>query len=83
MLFMDADASKEEEGAARVVDHARARAVAVRIRLPPPRSGVATATRWRQARIWARLFFYFLKFNFWCRLVTADTKNRLFFISHS
>jgi hypothetical protein len=24
MLFMDADASKEEEGAARVVDHARA-----------------------------------------------------------
>jgi hypothetical protein len=27
-------------------------------------------------------FFYFLKIDFLCRLLTADTKNRLFFVSH-
>jgi hypothetical protein len=25
----------------------------------------------------------FFKFNFWYQLVTVDTKNRLFFVSHS
>jgi hypothetical protein len=54
VLFMDTDASKEEEHAAHVVDHTRDLCVwaqvddtefeAVRIRLPQPRFGAATAT---------------------------------------
>jgi hypothetical protein len=113
MLFMGADASKEEEGTARTVNHARNLCARARVddakfeTVEGDRGGVkrgATAGRGSGSAnsasttmiqisngnsmaagsdLGPAIFFYFSNFDFWCRLVTADTKNRLFFVSHN
>jgi hypothetical protein len=109
-LFIDADASKEEEGATRVVDHARNLCARAWVddaefkAVEGDRGGVkrgttagrggggansASTTMIRSSNgnpmavgsdLGPTVFF---KFDFWYRRVTADTKNRLFFVLHS
>jgi hypothetical protein len=113
VLFMDVDASKEEEGTAHVIDHARDLCVRARVddnefeAVEGDGGGVKrgamvghgggganldSTTTIRSSNgnpmatgsnLGLTVFFIFKKIDFWCRLVTADTKNRLFFISHS
>jgi hypothetical protein len=108
MLFVYTDASKEEEGAARVVDHATDLCSWARVNDAMFKAvergrrwcderrdggGVAVADSTSTTMIHSSngnpmatgsdlglAFFYFLKIDFLCRLLTADTKNRLFFV---
>jgi hypothetical protein len=113
VLFVYTDASKEEEGAARVVDHAIDLCAWARVD-DAMFKAVERGRRWCDERHdggrggggggcgfdfhhhdpqqqWqpdgdglgsGPSFFYFLKIDFLCGLLTADTKNRLFFVSH-
>jgi hypothetical protein len=107
VLFVDADASQEEEGVAHVVDHTRD--LCARARVDDAEFDVvegdgggakqgttvacdgadsASTTTIRSSNgnpmaVGSNLGPAVFLINFWCRLVTTDTKNRLFFVSHS